>query len=160
MSEPTTESRLLPETTARGMRPCCSSTCSSTGGMALSCGKLREVESLFARGHGIDRHVEPVHRVQIGDDFADWLAAPGIEKLLRVVAVPFGQAPLPGFVVERHGVGDGAVAIEEIGAKFADRNFQFYPQKDSLSSEKNSGLNRRFDYFETACNHPQKFSEL
>ena len=38
VNEPTTEPRLLPETTAKGMRPCWASMCSSTSGMALSCG--------------------------------------------------------------------------------------------------------------------------
>ena len=49
VSEPTTESRRLPETTAKGMRPCCASICSSTSGIPLSSGAARG-KGLFACG--------------------------------------------------------------------------------------------------------------
>ena len=113
------DSRVLPETTAKGMRPCCALMCSSTSGTGLRCGQLLEVEILFALGDGFDWHIEPVHLVQRGDNLNRRLAAPRIEELFIERAAPLAQRLLPGDVVERHGVDDGAVAVEEIGAKVA-----------------------------------------
>jgi hypothetical protein len=39
------------------------------------------------------------------------------------VAVPFGEDFFPGDVVQGHGIGDGAVAIEQVGLKRAGREF-------------------------------------
>lgn len=51
-------------------------------------------------------------------------AADGVKDLLREVAPARVEHGAPGAVVERHRVGEGAVAIEEIGRKFAGRDVQ------------------------------------
>jgi len=55
-----------------------------------------------------------VHLVQVGDDIAYRLAAPGVEEVFREIAVPFGERGFPGAVMERHGIDDGAVAVEYV----------------------------------------------
>ena len=51
-----------------GMRPCCASMCSRTSGIVLSWGRSSEVERLFARRYLFDRHIEPLHLVEQGDE--------------------------------------------------------------------------------------------
>ena len=95
-------------------------------GDGLELRKQFEIEGFFAGGERFDRHVEAVHLIQIGNDFANRLAAPRVEKFLIVVAVPFGEGFLPGDVREGHRVGDGAVAVKEIGAEVAGGNFELH----------------------------------
>jgi hypothetical protein len=89
-------------------------------------GKLREVEGFLARGEGFDGHIEGIDLVELGDDFADRLAAPGVEELFREIAVPFRECGFPCAVVERHGIDDGAVAVEDVGAKVAGGDFKLH----------------------------------
>jgi hypothetical protein len=78
------------------------------------------VETLLAVGELIDGDGEAVALVELGDDVADGHAAEGVEELLgEVGAAVLGEGLGPGDVVERHGVGDGAVAVEEVGLEVA-----------------------------------------
>ena len=90
----------------------------------LEVGKQLEVKVLFALGNGFDGHVKALHLVQRGDDFDRRLAAPGVEEIFVESATPFAERLLPGDVVQRHGVDDGAVAVEEIGAESAGGNLK------------------------------------
>jgi hypothetical protein len=74
--------------------------------------KQFEIEGFFAGGERFDGHLEAVHLIEVGDDFANWLAAPRIEKLLIIVAVPFGEGFFPRDVMKGHRVGDGAIAVK------------------------------------------------
>jgi hypothetical protein len=79
--------------------------------------KQAQVEVFLADSNGLDRHLEDALPVEGSDDFVHGLAAPGIEELFAELAVPFAQRLFPGDVMQRHGVGDGAIAVEEIGLK-------------------------------------------
>ena len=95
--------------------------------------ELREkpvVETLFALGDGFDGHLEAVQLVQRRDDFDGRLAAPGVEEIFVESTAPLAERLLPRDVVERHGVDDGAVAVEEIGARRCRREVE-----DSSGSE-------------------------
>ena len=74
------------------------------------------VEAFFAMGYFFDGHVEAMALVEGGDDFADGHASPGVEERLgKEGAAVFGKGLLPGDVVQGHGVGDGAIHVEEVG---------------------------------------------
>ena len=88
-------------------------------GDGLERGQKREVEVLLVLRDDSDGHVEAVHLIQRGDNFDRRLATPGIEKSFVKGAIPLGECLRPGDVVEGHGVGDGAVAVEEITAEVA-----------------------------------------
>ena len=126
MSELTTELRRPPETTAKGIWPCCASMMLEDLGDRLELWEQFEVEILLVLGEGFDGHVEAVHLVEVGNDFDGGLAAPGVEELFIKDAAPLAERLLPGDVVEGHGVGDGAVAVEEIGAEWAWGQVQFH----------------------------------
>ncbi len=105
------------------------------------------VEILLALGDGFDGHVEPVHSVERGDDFDGRLAAPGVKEFFVKFAAPLAERLLPGDVVERHGVDDGAVAVEEIGAEVAGGEFELHacsgtPCRCSVRFEHESKLRR------------------
>ena len=71
-------------------------------------------------GDLLDRHVERMALVEGGDDFADGHASPGVEERFgKEGAAVFSEGLLPGNVVQGHGVGDGAVHVEEVGAEGA-----------------------------------------
>ena len=82
-----------------------------------------EVISFLAFGHLRDRHLEALLFVQAGDDFGDGHASPSVEDGFAEYAVPFRECFAPGDIVERHGIGDGAITIEEIGGKKTCREF-------------------------------------
>ena len=88
-------------------------------GDGLEAGKVREVEVLFAMGDSFDGHVEALHFVEPGNDLLWRHAAPGIEETFVEGAAPLAERFFPREVVEGHGVDDGAVAVEEVGAKEA-----------------------------------------
>ena len=78
------------------------------------------VEALLAVGELVDGDGEAVALIELGDDVADGHAAEGVEELLgEVSAAVLGKGLGPGDVVEGHGVGDGAVAVEEVGLEVA-----------------------------------------
>ena len=85
-----------------------------------------EVEAFLARADGFDGHGETLHGVQRGDDFVHRLAAPCVEQRFIEGAIPFRQGGLPGDVVQRHGVDDGAVAIKKICLERAGGKGQFH----------------------------------
>ncbi len=95
-------------------------------GDGFELGQLLVIKSLFACGKRFDGHFEAMHLIQVGDDFADWLPAPGIKELFVVAAVPLGESSFPGDVVERHGVGDGAVTVKEVSAKLSSGQFKIH----------------------------------
>jgi hypothetical protein len=104
-SDATTDSRVEPETIASGMR-------------------LRQhlVVILFlVLGHQRGRHVQSLFAVQRLDDDDRGNAAPAVELIFGEGAAPLAQRPLPGDQVQRHGVDDGAVAVEEVGFEIAGR---------------------------------------
>ena len=58
--------------------------------------------------------------VEVVDDGVDGAAAPGVEEFLgEGGAAVLGEGAGPGDEVEGHGVGDGAVAVEEVGVEVA-----------------------------------------
>ena len=73
------------------------------------------VEGFLAVGDLVDGHGEALLVVEGGDDLGDGHAAPGVEEVFGEAAAVVGEDGGPGGVVERHGVGDGAVAVEEVG---------------------------------------------
>ncbi len=80
------------------------------------------VEGLFAVSEFGDGDREVVALVEFGDNGIDGPAAPGIENFFgeggtAVLAEGF----IPGDEVEGHGVGDGAIAVEEVGFEIACR---------------------------------------
>ena len=78
------------------------------------------VEALLAVGELGDGDGEMVAAVELGDDVVDGPATPGVEELLgEGGAAVLAEGAVPGDVVERHGVGDGAVAVEEVGLEVA-----------------------------------------
>ena len=78
------------------------------------------VEALFAVGKLVDGDGEVVAAVELGDDVADGHAAPGVKEFFgEVGAAVLGEGLGPGDVVDGHGVGDGAVAVEEVGLEVA-----------------------------------------
>jgi hypothetical protein len=80
------------------------------------------VEALLAMGKFIDGNGEAVALIELCDDVTDGHATERVEKFLgEVGAAVLGERLAPGDVVERHGVGDGAVAVEEVGLEVACR---------------------------------------
>jgi hypothetical protein len=78
------------------------------------------VEAFLAVGELGNGDGEAVAIVELGDDVADGHAAKGVEELFgKVSAVVLGERLDPCDVVKRHGVGNGAVAVEEIGLEVA-----------------------------------------
>ena len=78
------------------------------------------VEALFAVGELGDGDGEAIAAVELGDDGVDGAAAPGVEELLgEGGAAVLVEGLGPGDEVDGHGVGDGAVAVEEVGLEVA-----------------------------------------
>ncbi len=78
------------------------------------------VEGLFAVGEFGDGDGEVIAEVEFGDDGVDGAAAPGVEELFgEGGAAVLAECLVPGEEVEGHGVGDGAVAVEEVGVEVA-----------------------------------------
>ena len=78
------------------------------------------VEALFAVGEFLEGDSEAVAAIELGDDGVDGAAAPGVEKLLgEGGAAVLVEGLGPGDEVDGHGVGDGAVAVEEVGFEVA-----------------------------------------
>lgn len=77
------------------------------------------VEAFFSDGGGVNGHLEALLLVHQGDDVADGHSSEAVEDVFREGASLFAEGLLPGDVVERHGVGDGSVAVEEIGLEGA-----------------------------------------
>jgi len=78
------------------------------------------VEALFAVGELGDGDGEAVAEVELGDDDVDWATTPGIEELFgEGGAAVFVEGLGPGDEVDGHGVGDGAIAVEEVGLEVA-----------------------------------------
>jgi hypothetical protein len=78
------------------------------------------VEGLLAVGEFLNGDGEVVAEVELGDYGVDGAAAPGVEELLgEGGAAVLAESFVPGEEVEGHGVGDGAVAVEEVGLEVA-----------------------------------------
>jgi hypothetical protein len=78
------------------------------------------VEALLAVRKLFDGDGEAVAVVEFGYYGVDGPAAPGVEELLgEGGAAVLAEGAVPGDVVERHRVGDGAVAVEEVGLEVA-----------------------------------------
>ena len=78
------------------------------------------VEALFAMGELGEGDGEVVAVVEFGDDGVDGATTPGVEELFgEGGAAVFVEGFVPGDVVQGHGVGDGAVAVEEVGLEVA-----------------------------------------
>ena len=78
-----------------------------------------EEEGFLAVGDLLDRHGEALIAVEGGDDFSDGPSAPGVEEVFGEGAAMLGEDGGPGEVVEGHGVGYGAVAVEEVSLEGA-----------------------------------------
>jgi len=80
------------------------------------------VEAFFAMGELGDGDGEAVAAVEFGDDGVDGAAAPGVEELFgEGGAAVLAEGLGPGDEMDGHGVGDGAVAVEEVGLEVACR---------------------------------------
>jgi len=80
------------------------------------------VEALFAVGEFLNGDGEAIAAVELGDYGVDGAATPGVEELLgEGGAAVLVEGLGPGDEVDGHGVGDGAVAVEEVGLEFACR---------------------------------------
>lgn len=89
-------------------------------------GELRqhlEIDVFFFVRHGLHGHVQSLLLVESSDNLYRGHASPGIELRLIELAIPFGENFLPGEIMQRHRVGDSAVAVEEIGAEGAFGEF-------------------------------------
>ena len=82
------------------------------------------VQGFFLFADVGDGHVQALLLVERGEDFSDGHTAPGVEVIFGEVAAEGFKDMLPGNVVEGHGVGDGAVAVEEVGAEVSGREFE------------------------------------
>ena len=71
-----------------------------------------EIDVLLSCGHRLHRHVQSLLLVEHGNDLRCRHAAQSVEELLVKCATPFPKGLLPGDVVQRHGIGNRAVAIE------------------------------------------------
>ena len=79
----------------------------------------RQVETFFAPYDVEDRHAQAEALVEHLDCPWQRDASPRVEQIFgKVPAVLFDRLP-PAEIVQRHGVGDGAVEIEEIRLEFA-----------------------------------------
>src|ERR1035437_4250646 len=85
-----------------------------------------EVELLLMFGESFNGHCEAVHLIQRGDDLACGLAAPRVKKIFGKGAIPLRKGRLPGDVMQRHRINNGAVAVEEIGAEVAGGELKFH----------------------------------
>ena len=80
------------------------------------------VEGLFAVREFFDGDGEVVAAVEFGDDGVYGAASPGVEEFFgEGGAAVLAEGFVPGNEVEGHGVGDGAVAVEEVGLEVACR---------------------------------------
>ena len=89
--------------------------------------KLREnleIKFLFSFGHVVHRHIQPMFFVERGYDFGYRHASPGVEEIFAEFAAPFRERFAPGNVVKRHGIGDGAVTIEEVTLEGSRRQLE------------------------------------
>ena len=78
------------------------------------------VEALFAVGELFDGDGEVVAEVEFGDDGVYGAATPGVEEVFgEGGAAVLVEGLGPGDEVDGHGVGDGAVAVEEVGLEVA-----------------------------------------
>jgi hypothetical protein len=96
------------------------------------------IKLLFSPGDGFDGHGKPMQLVESGDDLNHGQPSPGVEGACREFAVPFGKRLGPGNLMKRHGVDDGAVAVEEVGLKGARGDFQLHLSIVALSSTANT----------------------
>jgi hypothetical protein len=94
------------------------------GGDGLYLVEHLEVELLFAVDDSGRVEVIAEALVEHFDGAREGDAAPGPEEVFGEIAAGFADGLLPGDEVQRHGVGDGAVEVEEIGAEVAGRDGQ------------------------------------
>ena len=90
-------------------------------GDRLQARKRIVIELLFPTSDFVDWHLQIVLFVEEGNDFRNRETAPGIEQVFRERTASFGERSSPRDVVQRHGVGDGTIAVEEVGAECAGR---------------------------------------
>src|SRR5271165_6264299 len=95
-------------------------------GDGLEGGDELVVKGFLAGGDFFNGKVEALHFIEQANDLADGPAAPLVEELFVVDAAVFGEGLSPGLVVERHGVNDGSVAVEQIGTEGARGEFEFH----------------------------------
>ena len=95
-------------------------------------GELRQQlleELLPAPRDHLDRHGQALLLVEVDDDVGGRPPAPGVEEVLGELAAPLVQRPLPGHVVQRHRVGDGAVAVEQVRRELTGGQRQTHPSR-------------------------------
>ena len=86
-------------------------------GDGLELGKAFQIDVFFSFRHLLYRHIQPVFLIESGDDLGHGHSSPGVEEIFVKFASPFRKSFVPGHIMERHGIGDGAVAIEQVGLK-------------------------------------------
>lgn len=78
------------------------------------------VEALLAVGEFLDGDREAIAAVELGDYGVDGATTPGVEEFLgEGGAAVLAEGLGPGDEVDGHGVGDGAVTVEEVGLEVA-----------------------------------------
>ena len=81
----------------------------------LQLGKVFEVEFLFSFRDFGDRHMNALFATEKLNYVNDRKPAQFVEALFSELTSPFAERLLPGDVVQRHGVRDGAIAVKQIG---------------------------------------------
>ena len=88
-------------------------------------GNELEIVILFPPHNRLDIHRKTEPLVQCRDDICRGPTAPFVEKLLGILAAKIRHRHRPSPKVQRHVVRQRAVAIKNITAKFAGRDFEF-----------------------------------
>ena len=92
-------------------------------GNGLELRKNLEIELFLPSGDIFRWHLKPMFLIERGDDPGYRHTSPGIEETFTELAIPFREGLTPCYVVERHGIGNGAVAVEQVGGKRPRREF-------------------------------------
>ena len=66
----------------------------------------------IATAHRFHRHRQSMPFIECGNNFGYGHAAPCVEEIFRKFAVPLLERLLPGQVMQGHGIGNSAVAVE------------------------------------------------
>ncbi|NJK90910.1 MAG: hypothetical protein HC904_03165 [Blastochloris sp.] len=87
-----------------------------------------------------------VHRIELGAvvliEESDDVSGGGSAELIEVIFIKmeggacFLKGFQPGFVVEGHGVGQGAVAVENVAGKGSGREFKSHKDEDRKAAER------------------------
>ncbi len=104
------------------------------------------VKLFLAFRHQRHGHLDALLAPQPFDDLDDGRATQLVKALLRKFAAPFAKRLAPSKVMQRHGVGDGAVTVEQVSLEIAGRDEKLgshltvYPEMCSGNGDKDPPL--------------------